>query len=614
VSRIIIGKSGKRNIGFDLDVLLPSRLLITADSGGGKSWVMRVLQEQLFGKVQVITIDPEGEFASLREKFPFVLVGKGGETPADTRSAALVAERLLKLRASAVCDIYDMKPHLRHSWVKLFIEGLIEAPKELRNPLVLIVDEAHVFGPEKGESEALGAMIDAATRGRKRGICLVCATQRLAMLNKDITSNLQNRLVGPTFEDVNRKRAGEMLGVLPGAPMRQFFHQIQLLKPGNFFAFGRAIAEKRTLVNVNQIQTTHPKAFGAKHAAPPPPTPEKIKALLPKLADLPREAEEKARTEADFRREIRELKTKLSVAERAQPRTAVDVAKVYPAPGKTIQQLRGALREAVKMIAKFESQTFDAVSVDREQVEAIVKNAVERIVGLANSATTHQRKQFESLKREAKPALEKLQRLLDQKDPQAVPIATAPVKPQSVNKVSRPPKEPSISISSDGDSSSLRRGAKQIAGILAAYYPNAIKRRVLAALCGRPDGGGFGNDLSDLRGAGLLEDVGRGELKATEKCSHDFIGSVQPPTNTEEVLSLWQSRLSNGAFTILKFLADHGGEPIHRTELAERVGRPDGGGFGNNLSELRIAGLLDDPDKGVVAANKEAMLLPEYAA
>lgn len=612
MSKIVIGTSGKRKIGFDLDVLLPSRLLITADSGGGKSWVMRVLQEQLFGKVQVITIDPEGEFASLREKFPFVLVGKGGETPADTRSAGLVAERLLKLRASAICDIYDMKPQQRHSWVKLFIEGLIEAPKELRNPLVLIVDEAHVFGPEKGESEALGSMIDAATRGRKRGICLVCATQRLAMLAKDITSNLQNRLVGPTFEDVNRKRAGEMLGVLPGAPMREFFHQIQLLKPGNFFAFGRAIAEKRILVHVDQIQTTHPKAFGAKHTAPPPPTPDKIKALLPKLADLPKEAEEKARTEADFRREIRELKTKLTLAEKSQPKAASTSPRSDPVQAKVIQQLRAALKEAVKMIARFESQSFDAASVDREQVESIVKNAVERIVTLANTATSQQRKQFESLKREAKPALERLQRLLDQPAPPsqiAAPFPSPKVRAHSVP-VERVPRE----ANENGDSARFRPGAVKIAAILAAYYPNTVKRGVVAALCGRPDGGGFGNDLSALRTAGLLEDAGVGLVKATERCSREYIGSFQPPTNTDEVLALWESRLSAGAFAILKLLAERGGEPIHRTQLAESLGRPDGGGFGNNLSELRTAGLLVNRERGVVAANGEALLLPDHAA
>ena len=147
---ITVGKSGEKEVSLNLDVLLRTRLLIQANSGKGKSWLLRRLAEQLFGKIQVIIIDPEGEFASLREKFGYVLVGKGGETPADPRSAALVAHKLLELRAPAVCDLYEMKPSSRHEWVQRFFEGMIDAPKNLWHPCILMLDEAHVFCPEKG--------------------------------------------------------------------------------------------------------------------------------------------------------------------------------------------------------------------------------------------------------------------------------------------------------------------------------------------------------------------------------------------------------------------------------------------------------------------------------
>lgn len=319
MSAITIGGSVK----LDIDRLMATRLLIQADSGGGKSWLLRRLAEQLFGKVQLIIIDPEGEFATLREKYGFVLVGRGGETPADPRSAALVAHKLLELRASAICDIYEVKHQARHQWVRTFLEAMIDIPKELwGRRVVVIVDEAHMFVPEKGkgESEAYGAMVDLCTRGRKRGYCAVFATQRLGMLSKDASSQLQNRLIGPTFEDINRKRAAEVLGVLK-SDEREFFKQIQLLEPGKFFALGRAIAMERTLVKVGPVVTTHPEAGSFKHAAEPPPAPEAIAKLLPKLSDLPKAAEEKAKTEAELRREIRELKQQL----KSQPAKPVEV-------------------------------------------------------------------------------------------------------------------------------------------------------------------------------------------------------------------------------------------------------------------------------------------------
>ena len=76
MSKITIGSVGKKSIWFDLNLLLTTRLLIQANSGGGKSWLIRVLCEQAFGKVQVIVIDREGEKSaslvpSYRETWPW---------------------------------------------------------------------------------------------------------------------------------------------------------------------------------------------------------------------------------------------------------------------------------------------------------------------------------------------------------------------------------------------------------------------------------------------------------------------------------------------------------------------------------------------------------------
>lgn len=79
-------------INIDLDVLLRTRMLIQANSGGGKSWCIRRIAEQAAGKVQSIIIDPEGEFATLREKHNFVLVGNGGETPAKNEGMRRVVQ------------------------------------------------------------------------------------------------------------------------------------------------------------------------------------------------------------------------------------------------------------------------------------------------------------------------------------------------------------------------------------------------------------------------------------------------------------------------------------------------------------------------------------------
>jgi hypothetical protein len=60
VSKIVIGQSEGKQLKLDVDLLITSRLLIQANSGGGKSWLLRRLAEQCWGKVQTIIIDPRG--------------------------------------------------------------------------------------------------------------------------------------------------------------------------------------------------------------------------------------------------------------------------------------------------------------------------------------------------------------------------------------------------------------------------------------------------------------------------------------------------------------------------------------------------------------------------
>src|ERR1700686_1347554 len=94
-----------QSVSIDLPTLLDTRLLVQANSGGGKSWLLRRLLEQAHGKGQQIGIDLEGEFATLREKYDYVLAGKEGDTPADPKSAALLARKLLELNVSAIIDL-----------------------------------------------------------------------------------------------------------------------------------------------------------------------------------------------------------------------------------------------------------------------------------------------------------------------------------------------------------------------------------------------------------------------------------------------------------------------------------------------------------------------------
>lgn len=310
MKRLTIGPG----VSCDLPRLISTRLLVQASSGAGKSWLLRRLLEQSHGKVQQIVIDPEGEFASLREKYDYVLAArKGGDTLADPRTAKLLAERLLDVGVSAILDIYELPRHERVRFVRLFLEALVDAPKKLWHPVLVVLDEAHVYCPESGEAESADAVKGLCSLGRKRGFCAVLATQRLSKLAKDAAAELNNKLIGRTSLDVDMARAGEELGFTKATRL-----QLRDLDDGEFFAFGPALSRVVTKVHVGGVKTRHPKGGGLAAKVPAPSA--KIRALLPKLSDLPAEAEAREQSVAELRAALANVRRELTAAKQAQPK------------------------------------------------------------------------------------------------------------------------------------------------------------------------------------------------------------------------------------------------------------------------------------------------------
>ena len=99
---------------------------------------------------------------------------------------------------------------------------------------------------------------------------------------------------------------------------------LRRLNPGTFYFQGRAIAMDRVLVKVAGVLTTHPEAGSVKYKAKTPPAPSAIKALLPKLADLPQAAEEEAKTVSGLAKQLREAKAELRRAAHSVPVPAVN--------------------------------------------------------------------------------------------------------------------------------------------------------------------------------------------------------------------------------------------------------------------------------------------------
>jgi hypothetical protein len=610
--KIIIGHAGKKPVGFDLDVLLITRLLIQANSGAGKSYLLRKLMEELFGHIQVIAIDPEGEFATLREKFDYVLVGKGGETPVHVSTAAEVATKLLELRASAVCDLYETPVRDRHTWVARFLEALINAPKKLWHPLIVIVDEAHLFCPEKGEgeSEASGPMIDLATRGRKRGFCPVWATQRLAKLSKDAAAELQNKLIGGTFLDVDIKRAARDLGIAPGKDEREFAAHMKVIPPGTFIALGRAISKERLELQVGEVVTSHPKPGSSKHAAEPPAPSAKVKALLAALSDIPRVAEEKARTLEEYKKQILELRGELAAAKRGQSAGAAVDRRGLRLLQNRYSALKASVEELMKIAAKVTAAGFEGLAIKPEDVKTIFDQAAAQIAKIAERKIQQRNAEIDGLKKDLARVQLRLSSLLVDA-PIEVNVDVEHREPFKVSestirhlRVDTPPGDAQIS-----------RAQYKILRALAEFQALGrmpVKKVPLAVFAGvSPNSGSYDNNLGSLRTNGFIDYPQKGFVTFTT-AGRDRAPQVDAPTSPEEMLERCKSLLPLAQQKILDAAARAYPKAISKEAIAEAVGVSAGSGsFDNNVGRLRTLGILDYPAPRMVKLQTWVMLEDE---
>lgn len=176
-----------------------------------------------------------------------LLVGASGELPANPRHAALLARRLLEYKVSAVIDLYELKLTERRRFVKLFLESLIHLPRDLRRPTLVVLDETHIYCPERGsgEAESTESVIGLMSQGRKRGYAGVIATQRLSKLHKDAAAEANNVIIGRTWLDSDQARAGGRAWPFQGRPAqaaRCGAGRVLRLRPGVGSAGSRALS------------------------------------------------------------------------------------------------------------------------------------------------------------------------------------------------------------------------------------------------------------------------------------------------------------------------------------------------------------------------------------
>lgn len=556
----------KFNIGIDISIelLIKSRLLIQANSGGGKSYAIRKLLEETNGMVQQIVLDLEGEFSSLREKCDFLLFGNDADYPVHIKYADKIAKTLLELNVSAIVDLYELKHHERITFVKRFLDAMINAPKELWHPCLIIIDEAHLFCPEKGQAESMSAVIDICTRGRKRGFCAVLATQRLSKLHKDAAAECNNKLIGRTGLDIDMKRASEELGFTRKEDMLS----LRELSAGEFFAFGPAINNQIIKFRVEKVKTTHQES-GKKISGVAPPS-NKIKEALLKIKDLPEEAEKELRYLADYKKEVNSLRMQLAHAKKQSQGVEIE----------SISKLKSELKSAGVEIIKLRKE----LQRTNSEKEKIFKNTLKKVNDLFRDSINkiNPREIFtnelidvdEHIHNRTMEGFEK--RTTHLVTPKRLPLQDYDLK--------------------------VTGGALRMLKAAAMFFPHPITKARMGAISGLSfNSGSFGTYLANLKRNNLI--TGNGNEFVITQEGMNVVGEVE--SLPSDLVEMWCNIVKGGASRMLKALADIYPDSLSREELGQASDiAHTSGTFGTYLATLKRNGLIKVEGKQIKAAEE----------
>src|SRR5579859_2910777 len=269
---IVLGTTtSKIAVTLHLEELLATRLLVQGNSGSGKSHLLRRLIEQSAQYVQQIIIDPEGDYVQLADRYGHVVIAAQDYS---VKCMEEIGARVRQHRYSAVLNLEhmaDIDGQMRHA--AAFLRGLFEVERAHWHSVLVFVDEAQIFAPagtegsDESRKATLAAMVNLMCRGRKRGLCGIIATQRLAKLAKNVAAECANFLMGRTLLDIDMTRAADLLGM--EKKKAEIFRD---LTPGRFIGLGSAIARRPIEISIGSVETFG--RGGTPTLVPPPPMPE----------------------------------------------------------------------------------------------------------------------------------------------------------------------------------------------------------------------------------------------------------------------------------------------------------------------------------------------------
>lgn len=545
---------------------------ILAKRGVGKTHTSVVMAEEMLkAGAHIVIADPVGVWWGLRSSrdgtksgFPIIILGGDhGDIPLESTAGAIIADLVIGERVSVLLDLSLFSKNEQRRFVTDFAERLY---RKNRDPLHLFLDEADEFAPQRplpGEQRMLGAVESVVRRGRARGLGVTLITQRSAVLNKDVLTQVEILVAMRTIAPQDRSVIDAWIKY-HGTPedREQVISSLASLPVGTAWIWSPGWLNVLKKVAIRQRETFDSSA-------------------TPKIG----QAKLKPRVLADV--DLDALSQRM-------------VETIEKAQAENPKELRKRIHELERLVKKPEK-----VKHDVEYVNKPVFNTkdVDRIVRVAEKLAQLQDRMAQAqqvIVTEIGLLLDEIKRV-QAKTPKG--IKTTWEEEQQPEK-----KRPTLDMQiRRGDISNGLTGPEQRI-IDAIAWSEAIgvpePEQVAAAfLAGyRYGGGAFNNPRGQLKKKGLVSYHSKKiRLTDTGKAVANIPNS---PATVEELHHRVLSRLSGPESRLLQPLLKTWPKSIQVEELARRADYAYGSGaFNNPKGRLRTLGLINYPEPGYIVAS-----------
>lgn len=595
-----------KSLRLPIESVTETFALIGRRGSGKTNSAVAMVEEMIAANVPAVIVDPTGAWWGLRssadgkgEGLPVVIFGgEHADVPLVEAAGEVIADAVVASRHPAIIDLSDMSKSAMRRFMADFAERLY---RKNREPLHLILDEADVLVPQRLDAAGMrvfGAIDDIVRRGRIRGLGVTLITQRPAVINKDVLSQVEVLLAMQLTSKIDVAAIDDWVRLhATDEEARLVKGSLASLPTGTGWLWSPAL-----LGVLEKVQIRPRRTFDS--SATPKPGQRRIVAEAFAAVDTAALGQKISSLEAEAAStDPKALRAKIARLERELVTARSTPAAAPSAPREVLVEVPVLTDEQAQMIVKA-----------TEAIRVYAANACDR----AEHALAE-------VKSEAARLAEMIETLTPPPSPPPDPshtttsTATATPCPASRSARSMTPRSSSTTAAADPAPTGGRRTpvstpaggevtpARQrlldaLADMEAIGVASAKKSQVALWAGVSPKSSGFANNLGALRSAGLIDYPSPGHVGLTD-AGRGLSAPVAAAVSNEELHRRIAPLVSPARWRLLEILIQDHPADVAKEELAARAGvSAASSGFANNLGALRSLGLLDYPAPGRVAA------------